>query len=48
MSKARESGVADTIFFGGDIITVDDGKPEAEALASAAGRSWPSEITPTY
>jgi predicted amidohydrolase YtcJ len=35
---AQRSTTADTIFVGGDIITVDDNNPTAEALAVANGR----------
>jgi predicted amidohydrolase YtcJ len=38
MSKPIESSFADTIFVGGDIITVDDSNPEAEALAVGGGK----------
>jgi predicted amidohydrolase YtcJ len=38
MSDQRDSTYADTIFMGGDIITVDDSNPSAEALAVKDGK----------
>lgn len=38
MSDPRDSTYADTIFMGGDIITVDDSNPTAEALAVKDGK----------
>jgi len=38
MSNAQKPNHADTIFFGGDIITVDDKNPSAEALAVGNGK----------
>jgi len=38
MSDPRDSVYADTIFMGGDIITVDDNNPTAEALAIKDGK----------
>ncbi len=38
MNNARKSGYADMVFCGGDIITVDDNNPTAEALAISGGK----------
>ncbi len=38
MSDVKNSSDADTIFIGGDIITVDDNNPSAEALAVKEGK----------
>ena len=35
MKNPNDTAHADTIFFGGDIITVDENNPSAQALAVA-------------
>ena len=37
-TQQRQIDAADTIFVGGDIVTINDKQPSAEALAVAGGR----------